>query len=100
MKTGHLFEHFSIIKDPRQSWKIEHKLFDILLLTICAVIAGTDCWEGIEEFGNERLDWLKQYGDFENGRFSLYVLVNIFIPPDNHDFASSRRCSFILNQAK
>ena len=35
-----------------------------------------------------------------NGRFSLYVLVNIFIPPDNHDFASSRRCSFILNQAK
>ena len=34
------------------------------------------------------------------GRFSLYVLVNIFIPPDNHDFASSRRCSFILNQAK
>ena len=33
-------------------------------------------------------------------RFSLYVLVNIFIPPDNHDFASSRRCSFILNQAK
>ncbi len=36
----------------------------------------------------------------KNGRFSLYVLVNIFIPPDNHDFASSRRCSFILNQAK
>ena len=33
-------------------------------------------------------------------RFSLYVLVNIFIPPDNHDFASSRRCSFTLNQAK
>ena len=67
MKTGHLFEHFSIIKDPRQSWKREHKLFDILLLTICAVIAGADGWEDIEEFGNERLDWLKQYGDFENG---------------------------------
>ena len=42
MKTGHLFEHFSIIKDPRQSWKIEHKLFDILLLTICAVIPVHD----------------------------------------------------------
>lgn len=36
----------------------------------------------------------------EMRRFSLYVLVNIFIPPDNHDFASSRRCSFTLNQAK
>ena len=34
------------------------------------------------------------------GRFSLYVLVNTLIPPDNHDFVSSRRCSFTLNQAK
>ena len=33
-------------------------------------------------------------------RFSLYVLVNTLIPPDNHDFVSSRRCSFTLNQAK
>ena len=33
-------------------------------------------------------------------RFSLDVLVNTLIPPDNHDFVSSRRCSFTLNQAK
>jgi predicted transposase YbfD/YdcC len=67
MNAGSLFEHFSIIKDPRQSWKIEHKLFDILLLTVCAVIAGAEGWEDIEEFGKERLDWLRQYGDFEQG---------------------------------
>ncbi|EAA7092087.1 transposase family protein, partial [Salmonella enterica subsp. enterica] len=28
----------SIIPDYRQSWKVEHKLSDILFLTICAVI--------------------------------------------------------------
>jgi len=67
MNAGSLFEHFSIIKDPRQSWKVEHKLFDILLLTVCAVIAGADGWEDIEEFGKERLDWLRQYGDFDHG---------------------------------
>ncbi len=67
MNAGGLFEHFSIIKDPRQSWKIEYKLFDILLLTVCAVIAGAEGWEDIEEFGKERLDWLRQYGDFEQG---------------------------------
>lgn len=67
MNAGSLFEHFSIIKDPRQSWKIEYKLFDILLLTVCAVIAGAEGWEDIEEFGKERLDWLRQYGDFEQG---------------------------------
>ncbi len=40
---------------------------DILLLTICAVISGAEDWEDIEDFGETHLDFLKQYGDFENG---------------------------------
>ncbi|WP_162535409.1 transposase family protein, partial [Escherichia coli] len=28
----------------------EHKLSDILLLTICAVISGAEGWEDIEDF--------------------------------------------------
>ncbi len=62
-----LMEHISIIPDYRQAWKVEHKLSDILLLTICAVISGADGWEDIEDFGETHLDFLKQYGDFENG---------------------------------
>ncbi|EKP2914223.1 transposase family protein [Escherichia coli] len=46
---------------------MEHKLSDILLLTICAVISGAEGWEDIEDFGETHLDFLKQYGDFENG---------------------------------
>ncbi|WP_340576342.1 transposase family protein, partial [Escherichia coli] len=57
----------SIIPDYRQAWKVEHKLSDILLLTICAVISGAEGWEDIEDFGETHLDFLKQYGDFENG---------------------------------
>ncbi|EOX5229314.1 ISAs1 family transposase, partial [Escherichia coli] len=53
--------------DYRQAWKVEHKLSDILLLTICAVISGAEGWEDIEDFGETHLDFLKQYGDFENG---------------------------------
>ncbi|HDV9787696.1 TPA: transposase family protein, partial [Escherichia coli] len=33
-----LIEHISVIPEYRQAWKVEHKLSDILLLTICAVI--------------------------------------------------------------
>lgn len=62
-----LFEHFSVIKDHRQPWKVEHSLYDILLLTVCAVIAGADGWEQIEDFGNLRLNWLRKYGDFKQG---------------------------------
>ncbi len=39
MELKKLMEHFSIIPDYRQAWKVEHKLSDILLLTICAVIS-------------------------------------------------------------
>ena len=45
-----------------------HKLSDILLLTICAVIAGCDGWDEIEDFGRERLDWQRKYGDFSFGQ--------------------------------
>jgi predicted transposase YbfD/YdcC len=67
MDPEKLMEHITIIPDYRQSWKIEHKLSDILLLTICAVISGAEGWEDIEDFGHVHLDFLKQYGDFENG---------------------------------
>ncbi len=67
MELKKLMEHISIIPDYRQAWKVEHKLPDILLLTICAVISCAEGWEDIEDFGETHLDFLKQYGDFENG---------------------------------
>ena len=67
MNTSNLIEQLATITDPRQSWKVGHKLTDIMLLTVCGVIAGAEGWEEIEDFGIERLEWLKQYGDFEAG---------------------------------
>lgn len=61
------FQHFVEITDYRQKGKIKHKLSDIILLTICAVISGQDGWDGIEDFGHARVDFLKQYGDFSLG---------------------------------
>ncbi|MBE0507769.1 MAG: transposase family protein, partial [Marinospirillum sp.] len=49
MKTASLMEHLSVIKDFRQAWKVEHKLTDILLLTVCGVICGAEGWEEIED---------------------------------------------------
>ncbi|WP_329809431.1 transposase family protein, partial [Escherichia coli] len=64
MELKKLMGHISIIPDYRQAWKVEHKLSDILLLTICAVISGAEGWEDIEDFGETHLDFLKQYGDY------------------------------------
>ena len=45
MNPQDLLSHFSILKDYRQDWKVEHKLSDVLLLTVCGVIAGVEGWE-------------------------------------------------------
>ena len=67
MNLEDLMKHITIIPDYRQSWKVVHKLSDIMLLTICAVISGAEGWEDVEDFGNANLDFLKLYGDFDNG---------------------------------
>ncbi|MBW9595674.1 transposase family protein [Escherichia coli] len=59
MELKKLMEHISVIPDYRQAWNVEHKLSDILLLTICAVISGAEGWEDIEDFGETHLDFLK-----------------------------------------
>ena len=67
MNAFSLIEQISILRDPRQSWKVTLKLSDIFSLTICASIAGAEDWEDIADFGEDRLDWLRNYGDFEHG---------------------------------
>ena len=62
-----MLDHISIIKDPRQKWKVEHTLSDILFLAVVTVIAGAVGWEEIEDFGKDKLTWLQQYGDYKNG---------------------------------
>ncbi|SQR61767.1 transposase IS4 family protein [Escherichia coli] len=54
-------EHISAILDYRQAWKVEYKLLDILLLTICTTISGAEGWEDIDNLGETYLDFLKQY---------------------------------------
>ena len=40
MNTFSLIEQLGTLRDPRQEGKVIHKLSDILLLVICAIIAG------------------------------------------------------------
>ena len=62
-----LLDHISIIHDHRQPWKIIHKLSDILFQSIVAVIGDAEGWDEIADFGEDHLDWLRLYGDFESG---------------------------------
>ena len=60
-------KHFDSISDPRIERCKKHNLLDIILLSITAVMSGSEGWEDIENFGHIKLDWLRQYRDFEAG---------------------------------
>lgn len=52
-------EYCSELKDSRQTAKVSYPLFDVLFLTVCAVIADAEGWE---DFGDVHLDWFQKKG--------------------------------------
>jgi predicted transposase YbfD/YdcC len=62
-----LIEHFSLLEDPRMERNKAHELIDIIVLTICALASGAEGWEAIEDFGKEKLEWLRHYVALKNG---------------------------------
>jgi len=52
-------EHFTSLEDPRIERRKLHLLEDILFLTLCAVLSGCNDWDEIEEYGIEKVDWLR-----------------------------------------
>jgi predicted transposase YbfD/YdcC len=59
--------HLSIIRDPRQAGKVDHRLSDIVMLSICATVGGAEGWLDIEEFGRTHERWFCTQGLFDNG---------------------------------
>jgi predicted transposase YbfD/YdcC len=59
--------HFSIIRDERQSAKVDYPLFDILFGSLCAVIAGARGWTEIREYVRGHHEWFLKQKLFENG---------------------------------
>ncbi len=81
-----LLNQLSIIRDPRQPRKVHHNLVDVLFLAITAVISGCEGWEEIEDFGNDKLDWLRKYLPFSGGIPTDDTISRIFQLIDPNEF--------------
>ncbi len=77
-----LLEHFQGLEDPRTPNLVEHKLLDILVLTICAVICGADSWVEIAAYGKEKEPWLKGFLELANGIPSHDTIARVFAAID------------------
>ena len=62
-----LLDHFAIIDDPREQWRVAHPLPEILLLVVCGTIADCDDYEGIAEWGAAHLAFLRRFLPYHHG---------------------------------
>lgn len=76
--VGLIETHFGNLRDPRAAHSILHKLIDILIITICAVISGADDFVAIAEYGKEKQEWLKTFLELANGIPSVDTFERLF----------------------
>jgi len=74
------------LTDPRIDRTKLHKLLDIVVIAICAVIAGADNWEDIAEFGQAKVDWFKRFLELPNGIPSHDTFNRVFARLDPQEF--------------
>lgn len=84
-----LEESFENLPDPRIEKKTAHKLIDIVIIAICAVISGAESWTEIEMFGQEKEEWLRRYLELPNGIPSHDCFRYLFIKLDAKAFEKS-----------
>lgn len=53
-------KHLENINDPRQPWKIRHKLHEVVIMTICAVVAVCEAWYQIEHYCKSKKAWFQK----------------------------------------
>lgn len=52
-----LMEHFADLPDPRAEYNRRHEWLDIMVIAICAVLAGSERGVDIEVFGKSKEAW-------------------------------------------
>src|SRR3954470_1626678 len=84
MSIESLVRHLGVVEDPRCQGKIEHRLIDILVIAVCAVIACAESWDDIALYGRSKLAWLRTFLELPNGIPSHDTFRRVFmlIDPD------------------
>lgn len=60
-------DSFSTLTDPRVLYKITYSIEEVLFLVYCSSVCNMDSYEEIQDFGEDRLDWLRKYLPYKQG---------------------------------
>jgi predicted transposase YbfD/YdcC len=80
---------FQDMPDPRVAGRCDHKLIDIIVITVCAVIAGAESWVDVESFGQAKQEWLRTFLDLPHGVPSHDTFGRFFAALDAEAFQTA-----------
>jgi predicted transposase YbfD/YdcC len=80
---------FQDLPDPRVEGRCDHKLIDIIVITVCAVIVGAESWVDVESFGQARQEWLQMFLELPNGIPSHDTFGRFFAALDAEAFQTA-----------
>ena len=81
-----LTDRFANLTDPRTGRAKRHKLIDVIVIAICAVICGADSWVDVEMFGKSKKTWLSRLLELPNGIPSHDTFGRVFARLDPAQF--------------
>lgn len=77
-------EHFVDLPDPRRGQGKRHKLSDMIIIAVTAVICCADNWSDVADFGNAKLKWFSTFLDLPHGIPCVDTFERVFarLDPD------------------
>ena len=87
MFSPSLIDHFAALEDPRQSWKVLYPLPEILLVVLCATLAGAEDFVEIRRWGQTHEEFLRRLLPFTAGLPSHDTLNDVVNALDGVLFA-------------
>jgi predicted transposase YbfD/YdcC len=75
---GSLLLLFDQLPDPRVEGRCKHRLLDVIVISVCALLCGAESWVEIAEFGRQRFEWFRRFLKLENGIPSHDTFARVF----------------------
>jgi predicted transposase YbfD/YdcC len=96
MATDTIQEHFADLPDPRRAQGKRHRLSDMIVVAVCAVICCADSWADVADFGNAKRKWFETFLDLPHGIPCCDTFERVFARLDPDAF---ERCFMNWTQA-
>ncbi len=72
-----LLEHLTVVEKIRSEINQRHDLIDVMFLVLSGIMSGAEGWKDIENYGDSKLAWLRQFRPFEHGIPRRHTIAQI-----------------------